>query len=401
MYQYENGIKKKNVGFVRVEAKGGQCKLTLHIQLLGQLDSIFPTYLIQRGAEGIELIYLGDTILKNQIMDSKLIANENNIMGSGFDLEQMGGLLLFLNDNVFVATDWDSKPIVAEEVMEALRPKKNSSSSNTQGNNPYIFRATSMVQDVPERTLEEELNTPRYKLPGGFKMIERLQYQGAIPSNEAYGTVHDLELRIKDGNDKVEANSITVERDEIGYTGNNYNNRENNTVVESDDLYNVKVESDDLYNVKVESDAIGVMDEGANIRSNLREESLETINNSEAEHPMANKFFEHYPRIYPFEDKEIILCVKIEPRDIGAFSKDLWPYSNNSFLMHGYYCYHHLIFAKMKTVTGYQYILGIPGIYHNKEQLMARMFGFDKFKSIRKRELRQGDFGYWYIPIAL
>jgi hypothetical protein len=118
-----------------------------------------------------------------------------------------------------------------------------------------------------------------------------------------------------------------------------------------------------------------------------------------AEHATAKHFFENYPRIYPFEDNEITLCVKIEPKDLGKLSKEVWALSNNSFLMHGYYCYHHLIFAKMKDRYGCRYILGIPGIYHNRERFMARMFGFEEFKSIRKRELQQGDFGYWYLQI--
>lgn len=116
--------------------------------------------------------------------------------------------------------------------------------------------------------------------------------------------------------------------------------------------------------------------------------------------PSAKRFFDNYPRIYPFEDNEITICVKIEPKDIGLFPKNIWTFSNNSFLMHGYYCYHHLIFAKMSNQYGCQYILGIPGIYHEREKFMARMFGFESFKSIKKRDLRQGDFGYWYLPIC-
>jgi hypothetical protein len=55
----------------------------------------------------------------------------------------------------------------------------------------------------------------------------------------------------------------------------------------------------------------------------------------------------------------------------------------------------------MKNRSGGSYIIGIPGIYHNREKFMARMFGFENFKSIRKRELKQGDFGYWYLPVSL
>jgi hypothetical protein len=119
------------------------------------------------------------------------------------------------------------------------------------------------------------------------------------------------------------------------------------------------------------------------------------------ENPIAMNFFNHYPRIYPFDDNEVIMCVKIEPKDIGYLPMDTWALSNNSFLLHGYYCYNHIIFAKMKDRYGSRYILGVPGIYHNREKFMARMFGFDYFKSIRKRELKQGDFGYWYLTVAL
>ena len=115
----------------------------------------------------------------------------------------------------------------------------------------------------------------------------------------------------------------------------------------------------------------------------------------------AADIFALFPRIYPFEDNEITRCVKVEPKDIGALPSDTWIMSNNSFLLHGYYCYHHLIFAEIIDRYGCRYILGVPGIYHNRERFMARMFGFECFKSIRKRELRQGDFGYWYREVNL
>lgn len=71
----------------------------------------------------------------------------------------------------------------------------------------------------------------------------------------------------------------------------------------------------------------------------------------------------------------------------------------NSFLLHGFYCYSHLIFARISDKTGIKYIIGVPGIYHNREKFMARMFGFDSFKSIKRKELRTGELGYWYTPI--
>lgn len=114
-----------------------------------------------------------------------------------------------------------------------------------------------------------------------------------------------------------------------------------------------------------------------------------------------DEIFQKYPRMYPFEDDEILECVRIEPRDIGIFPMDMWGLANNSFLLHGYYSYRHLIFAKKQGIKGFEYCIGIPGIYHNREQFMARMFGFADFKSVKKYGIKPGEFGYWYKNISI
>jgi hypothetical protein len=408
MYQYEGGEKKKNVGFSRVEAKGGQCKITLHMQMVGQLDSIFPIYLIQRGQNNLELIYLGDAILKNQIMDSKLTADETNIMGTGFQLSDMGGLLLFLNDNVFYATEWDDKPIVMQEVLEALRPK-DKRVQKAQAGAPSKFRdITTLEEAVQQRTLTEELSIPRYKLPGGWKMVERLQYETVRnteqndqnqdsllhyilnqvnrETDEAVTKQNELEQRLSEIS-KTAASSAKDRNENM--EKNMDDSRKGSTAENIDDDIKEAVQGDKLSSTEQEyekwdMDDLNIVDQDVN----------------KPENSIAVRILESHQRIYPFEDNEVIQCVKIEPKDIELLPKEIWPYSNNSFLMHGFYCYHHLIFAKMKTHSGFRYVLGIPGIYHNREQFMARMFGFECFKSIKKRELKQGDFGYWYLPVS-
>lgn len=113
------------------------------------------------------------------------------------------------------------------------------------------------------------------------------------------------------------------------------------------------------------------------------------------------KMFIQYPKIYPFEDDEILECVRIEPQDIGVFPMAVWNLANNSFLLHGYYSYRHLIFAKQKKNGKIRYIVGIPGIYQNREKFMAQMFGFHDFKTVKRKEQKTGEFGYWLTPIKI
>ncbi len=448
MYQYENGVKKKNVGFARIEAKEGQCKITLHMQLLGQLDSIFPTYLIQRKEEGMELIYLGDTVLKNQVMDSKLSANEANIMNSGYSLSDMGGMLLFLNDSVFFATEWDNKTISQDDVIEALKPKPKTE---------------------VKLSLAEELLIPKYKLPRGYKIIERLQDSEAFASVQTIDFVklaYDADIKLQAERIAKSAGHILLEQEAIlqseaeeaeqnyrelaqavlseeavlteteqreaeqatevqltgdqekysqlgygqEYTGQEYTGQEYTGQEYTGQEYTGQgyagqeyTDQEDIGQEQAvyEQAVYEKMQQAGQYQEQQNWEQADA-GQGQADIPdpqAAANIFDKFPRIYPFEDNEILICAKIEPKDIGMLPKELWVLSNNSFLVHGYYCYHHLIFAKLKDRFGCRYILGVPGIYHNRERFMARMFGFDGFKPIRKRELRQGDFGYWYMPV--
>ncbi len=127
----------------------------------------------------------------------------------------------------------------------------------------------------------------------------------------------------------------------------------------------------------------------------------ENVENNETKDSI-ERIFARYPGMYPFEDDEIIECVKLEPQDIGIFPMEKWVLANNSFLLHGYYTYRHLIFAKLRVEdVKDSYILGVPGLYRDRERFMAGMFGFDKFKGVRGTERDYGEFGYWYMNMDL
>ena len=108
------------------------------------------------------------------------------------------------------------------------------------------------------------------------------------------------------------------------------------------------------------------------------------------------KMLDTCPRMYPFSDDAIEECVRLEPQDIGRMPMDCWCYGSNSFLLHGYYSYRHLILARLQSGNGKAYILGVPGTNHSQEAFMANMFGFRTFKPIREEKGEASDFGYWY-----
>lgn len=97
-----------------------------------------------------------------------------------------------------------------------------------------------------------------------------------------------------------------------------------------------------------------------------------------------------------FSDEDIYDCVEIEPEDIKRFANTNWGLLNNSFLNHGYYAYRHLIFGKQAKSDGYEYIIGVPGVFTRRDKNMAGMFGFMHFKFSTRSDIRLSQFGYWY-----
>lgn len=90
---------------------------------------------------------------------------------------------------------------------------------------------------------------------------------------------------------------------------------------------------------------------------------------------------------------------KIDRADMTELPRKSWYLANNSFLLHGYYNYHHLLLAKEDGKT----YLGVPGVYHQREAAAAQSFGFPEFHRLPEGTLelsaqecdRDQSFGYW------
>lgn len=94
---------------------------------------------------------------------------------------------------------------------------------------------------------------------------------------------------------------------------------------------------------------------------------------------------------------DTVVCLKVMPADIGRLPRPNWMLSNNGFLMYSFVKYRYIVFAK---VTQGRYELWVPGNYEKSEELMAQMFGFYRFRSVKSQKAGNGDFGYWCVPLA-
>ena len=105
-----------------------------------------------------------------------------------------------------------------------------------------------------------------------------------------------------------------------------------------------------------------------------------------------------YPHIRPFNDEREY--ISIGPSDFVLFPEASYKMANNSFLLHGFYNYKHLLLARMERKGETLYYIGVPGTFFEKEKQVAIMFGFESFECAEE-PAQAGDFGYYMMRTGL
>ena len=105
-----------------------------------------------------------------------------------------------------------------------------------------------------------------------------------------------------------------------------------------------------------------------------------------------------YPHIHPFRDAREFLSVG--PEDFVVLRERCYQMTHNSFLLHGYYNYRHLLLMRQENPGEVKYYIGVPGNFYEREKQVAGMFGFESFEGAREPAW-DGDFGYYLISVEL
>lgn len=104
-----------------------------------------------------------------------------------------------------------------------------------------------------------------------------------------------------------------------------------------------------------------------------------------------------FPKIHPFGDDREYLSIK--PRDFVILSGKYQGLVQNSFLLHGYYNYGHVILTRVGEKEE-SYYLGVPGVYFDREKQAALMFGFEGFEAGGEKAT-DGGFGYYMKQVEI
>lgn len=113
IYEYEGKEKGKNVGFVKLEARSGQCRLNVNVKRMYVGGNAVGVYLL--GKDG-EKTFLGNVFARGGAGEFRATLDAKNVEGSGRELDTYYGLVVHDVKNSWRSykTVWEDAPVLPE-----------------------------------------------------------------------------------------------------------------------------------------------------------------------------------------------------------------------------------------------------------------------------------------------
>lgn len=378
VYNYEHGQKRNNVGFVRIERFHGQCRMTSRIRVPSMNGKTLKVCLFIRVDGEIQFLPLGSMQISNMAGECRMMLNTRNILGMGYGMEEISGMVIYDSEDKFFGSEWDDERIAFREFKLAEKREEE--------------KEEQLMAVSCEEVSFKEADTQSWEKTYGEEG-ENSKEMNAQSQENMCGSK---------GENSKEASAKSQEN-MYGSKGENFKEADGKLQGEYDDLGGIRKSVDFGKPERLENSGFDVAAEAenSNLEAAKEQETFCGQEWKEREENLLPVIFSQFPRMQPFEDDEMTDCVRIEPQDIGRLPMESWVLANNSFLLHSYYSYRHLMLARRNCEHGYEYVLCVPGICQNREQFMAALFGFSDFKPVKNAEDTKGEFGYWYMPVVV
>ena len=105
IYGYDQGEKGENTGFVKVNARGGECRIWVHVKgFYSQRQKPYRVYVFKQKRERLEGQYLGELESRNGALEWNGVTQTDSLMG-GFGLDESRGIYIEGENRVFAA-EW-------------------------------------------------------------------------------------------------------------------------------------------------------------------------------------------------------------------------------------------------------------------------------------------------------
>ena len=371
IYSYPEGVKGRNVGFAKALVHQGQFKLNISLRGV-KTDSpeMFGIYMMVTDG-GYRLIKLGECLVKMGQMEYSGIFNPDNINETGYGFKDICGLAVAREDARYdcMMSMWKDEDVTPDMlVFSGMDAKKQVEAG-------IVIKERMRQSDEEEKRQETaESSVVRQEMAGyNAAMKERGQSESG-----GQQPVQSESAMLAGKSEMVQTKQIVVEEQQIVQTKQAEVAAESVTMPE---------------NIKAAGAAAKIPAETQHLQQKAHRANATQTDPFE-------KPFVRADYIDAFDDDYFYDCIEVSPEKLKCLNQNEIDIAGNSFLLHGYYNFRHILFGRVRdNLDNTKYFIGVPGMYCNRERYMASMFGFNNFKKSHRSDYANPYFGYWYQEI--
>ncbi len=439
LYNYENGLKRNCIGTARIERRGKEARTTVSVQIPSMSNERLKAFFYTRMTGVIRGIGIGEFNVNGTLGSWQISMNADSMDGNGLLLEHMDGLLICRDSDKYFASAWDERPLLGSEVrvilaefereriaelerkkiveqelayveqnrMEKLadewkkaeenitesvedslcegKPASVQECMNTdEGVGEKQKDAAELIKEEEQRKAAELAKEEEQKKAAELAKEEEQKKAAELVKEEKQRKAAEL-VKEEEQRKAAELAKEEEQKKAAELAKEEEQKKAAELVIEEKQKRELAVERNraiDLAAAEEQQRTLGLKVETKNFENS------------------ATRIFDQNPVIWPFSEPWAEKCVKLELEDIGLLPPKFWQLTSNSFLMHSYYGYRHLCLARRREKGNILYELLIPGIYNERENELAELFGFSSFRCAKNRPVATGEYGYWSMPVV-
>lgn len=382
IYAYPGGVRDKNVGFAKAEVRNGQFKLTVSVKgVYTDTPELFGVYVMVDGKKhqpgGFTLLKTGTVMVNQGIGQYQDLFNPMNINQSGYTFEDISGIALARENEDFyrMFSLWEDCILNTEDITFAQPEAEAAAASNP------VAQADSEEVSVKEqvnRTTGQEAERKSAEMSGNVRESETVRRKAEdVSENEV---------------EEASVTSKPATPESAQSAGQQEDLQQETAQMKAQQVRAMEAVQELLFRNTNPQDTMP--------QNTKRQDTTPQNAKPQKEMPAFEKVFINRDFIDAFEDDYFYDCVEVTPELLKQLPIEDDAVVNNSFLVHGYYNFKHILFGKVReNDNNTRYFIGVPGMYCNRERFMASMFGFRSFKKSHRSDYSNPYFGYWYQEI--
>ena len=370
IYAYPGGVRDKNVGFAKAEVRNGQFKLTVSVKCVyTDTPELFGVYVMVDGKKhqpgGFTLLKTGTVMINQGIGQYQDLFNPMNINQSGYTFEDISGIALARENEDFyrMFSLWEDCILNTEDITFAQPEAAAASNPVAQADSEEVS-----VKEQVNRTTGQEAERKSAEMSGNVRESETVRRNAEdVSENEV---------------EEAAVTSKPATPESAQSAGQQADLQQETAQMKAQQVRAMEAVQELLF------------------RNTNPQDTTPQNAKPQEEMPAFEKVFINRDFIDAFEDDYFYDCVEVTPELLKQLPIEDDAVVNNSFLVHGYYNFKHILFGKVcENDNNTRYFIGVPGMYCNRERFMASMFGFCNFKKSHRSDYSNPYFGYWYQEI--